>query len=84
MTNWQSPDKAPKDGTLILGDFGWPWLCYACWNEVEGQWSVSVKQINLVGGKCDPYFETNREKHKDLKMWLPVPDIDTKPATESK
>ena len=70
------PETAPKDGTVILGDFGWPWMLTACWNNHDEKWAVSMIQACLMeNGKVDTYFEADQEEHKSLKGWLPMPEV---------
>ena len=35
---WNSPESAPKDGSLILADVGLPWAVVAAWNTYEEKW----------------------------------------------
>lgn len=70
-------ETAPKDGTIILGDFGWPWLMPAAWSAMSGKWVVAVFQ---AAGKADEiedvWWETDMEG--DLKGWMPVPELPRK------
>ena len=73
-TEWQTPDTAPKNGTLILGDFGWPWACSAVWDEYDGQWVLCMLAVcPMADGPDNSYFETDIAPHKDLKAWMPMP-----------
>lgn len=68
------PETAPKDMAVFMGDFGYPWLLYACWNPYEGEYVVATQQMNMVNGVCnDPYFECEYMKAESLKGWLPLP-----------
>ncbi len=73
------PDTAPKDGTIILGDFGMPWVLMAIWSGYDEQWAVATIQANPMGGSWDDqksiemYFETDTYEHDNLIGWLPVP-----------
>lgn len=75
QTQWQAPDTAPKDGTIILADLGWPWPCAAVWNELNGEWVWANPQLNLVDGKADYYFDNEYERPVELKRWHPLPDL---------
>lgn len=70
---WQTQETAPKDGTLIIGDFGWPWPLVTCWNDHEQAWVVATLQVNQVNAVLDPYFESDYERK--LKRWQPMPDM---------
>jgi|APGre2960657404_1045060.scaffolds.fasta_scaffold01232_8 hypothetical protein len=73
----QPPDTAPKD-QAILGDFGYPWLQLATWNECDQKWAVASMEINMVGGQYnDPYWVTEQENEKDLLGWRPFPQKTT-------
>lgn len=68
------PETAPKDGRPFLGDFGWPCLLMAIWNESDEQFCVCYPQTcELANGTIDNYFEVEWENAKDLKGWLPLP-----------
>lgn len=72
---FKSPDDAPKDGTLILGDFGWPWLCLAVWNPADEEWVVAHLQASMVRGREDFYFENLYESHGSMNRWCEVPEL---------
>ena len=72
MTNWQSPETAPKTGEMILADLGWPWASLACWNELEMKWVFANLSVNFVDGKQDPYFENEYESMKNMRGWMPL------------
>lgn len=75
-TVWQSPDTAPKDGTPILGDFGWPWPVFAVWDQYDEQWVVATVQRNpMEDGPDNSWIETDTEGAKDLKKWQPLPKL---------
>ena len=64
------PETAPKDGTLILADFGWPWLSVTAWNELSQKWTTASFQSDGTG---DTWFETEWENDADLAGWMPLP-----------
>lgn len=71
---FQPPETAPKDGTPILGDFGWPTLSFAVWDEYDQAWSISIVQAcPMKNGKINTYLETDLEKPEALKRWHPLP-----------
>lgn len=67
------PDTAPKDATMILADFGWPWLVPAIWNPTDGKWTVAMMQKSHDGPDYDVWFETDQERDIDLKGWILYP-----------
>jgi len=74
--HWRSPETAPKDGTQIIGDFGWPWPLPALWDEYDEEWVVCVLQCcPMVDGPNNSYFETDTEPDKALRRWLPMPNL---------
>jgi hypothetical protein len=70
-------DTAPKDGTVILGAFGWPWLIPASWNEHDEAWTVCTLQASPMepDNKMDSWFETDWEKPQALQGWMPIPPL---------
>jgi hypothetical protein len=71
---WSPPDTAPRNGTLILGDFGWPWPLLAVWDEYDEQWVTATLQAGpMENGKKNSYLETDTEKGSALKRWTPLP-----------
>jgi hypothetical protein len=74
--SWFSPDKAPRDGTQILGDFGWPWPSLAAWDEYGESWCTMMLQCcPMENGKYNYYFEMETEDDKSLKRWIPLPKL---------
>lgn len=70
------PLDAPRDGTFILGSFGWPWLVPAVWNSYDDEWVVCHMQAQeMANGLDDRWLEMEREKATSLKGWLPVPPL---------
>lgn len=72
---WLSPDTAPRDGTLFLGDIGYPWPLMMGWSQTEQGWVVAMLAMNVYDGQDDPYFENEWEPVESLKRWRPMPRI---------
>lgn len=69
------PETAPKDGKVIHGDFGYPWLIPAVWNEYDGKWAVcTIQSCSTENGKIETYWETDQENHSSLIGWMPMPE----------
>ena len=72
----REPLEAPRDGTFILGAFGWPWLVPAIWNSYDQEWVVCHMQAQeMANGLDDRWLEMEREKALALTGWLPVPPL---------
>jgi len=51
---WKLPETAPKDGTVILGDFGYPWPLVAVWNSYDEKWvTVSLQAQEMPSEMID-------------------------------
>lgn len=73
---WRSPETAPKDGTAILADFGWPWPVYAVWDEYDEQWiAATVQRCEMRDGPDNTWLEMETERPQDLKKWMPLPKL---------
>ena len=74
--DWKIPQTAPKDGSMILADFGWPYPVLAAWNGHQMDWSIATQQVQPVDGVWnDTYFETDWEQDSDLKRWVALPSL---------
>lgn len=76
LAQLREPLEAPRDGTFILGAFGWPWLVPAVWNSYDHEWVVCHMQAQqMANGLDDRWLEMEREKALSLTGWLPVPPL---------
>lgn len=71
---WQSIETAPKDGSAILLNVGYPWPVVGAWNAYHEEWVSASQQIGMVNGQwIDTYFENEYEKTP--KSWMPLPQL---------
>jgi hypothetical protein len=76
LIRWLPPETAPLNGTLILGDFGWPWANFAVWDEYDEHWCISnLQACPMANGRINSYIETDTEKLASLKRWMPLPKL---------
>jgi len=76
MLSWLPPESAPLDGTLILGDFGWPWAIPAVWDTYDEHWVVATVQASpMADGPMNYWLETDTENKTQLKRWMPIPSL---------
>lgn len=74
--SWLPPDTAPRNGTLILGDFGCPWALLAVWDEYDEQWVTAMPQsCQMEDGRTNSYLETDTEADGALRRWTPLPRL---------
>lgn len=66
-------ENAPKDGALILADFGYGTVC-ASWSGADNAWSTAQLSIFELGrGEYrESYFENEWFEHGELKAWRPL------------
>jgi hypothetical protein len=73
---WKTPETAPKDGTVILGDFGYPWPLVAVWNDIDKKWvTVSLQAQEMPSDMIDYWFENEQATMDELKYWMPLPKL---------
>ena len=73
---WLPPESAPLTGTMIIGDFGWPWPIPAVWDAYDKQWCVVTVQASPMQDGPDNYWlESDTETMTHLKRWMPFPDL---------
>lgn len=70
---WIAADSAPKDGTIILGDFGWPWAVPSIWDPVTEEWATA--QLSPCAPDESVGWETEWQPQKNLKSWMPFPSL---------
>ena len=69
-----TPDTAPKDGAVFLGDFGWAQYMPCMWSGCNDKWVYAMPQIDCCDGDWDDtYFENEWEKEVELKGWIKMP-----------
>jgi hypothetical protein len=68
------PETAPKDGTPILGAFGWMRLQPAVWSKADGTWQTAA---NCFGEseESETWWETDYELECSIRGWLPWPEV---------
>lgn len=72
---WLIPETAPKDGTLFLGDFGWPVALMTTWDAYGEEWTYAMPQTcQMEDGGDNRYFETETERD-GLRAWMPLPKL---------
>jgi hypothetical protein len=73
---WKTPETAPKDGTVILGDFGYPWPFVTIWNDIDMHWvTVSLQAQEMPSEMIDYWFENEQATMDELKYWMPLPKL---------
>lgn len=78
---WLPPESAPRDGTPFLGDFGWPWACFAVWDEHDQHWCIAtVQRSPMETGPDNTWLECDTEDPPNLRQWHPLPNIPRRPT----
>ncbi len=73
---WQSPETAPKDGQPFLANIGFPWAMMCMFSLANNNWVYASVQVNMLQGEySDPYFENEWAELKELKAWMPLPEL---------
>lgn len=71
-------DDAPRDGTMILGDFGWPWMVPASWDADSERWAVAMWNASALHEQqeiTETWWESDHEQRGSLRGWMPFPKI---------
>lgn len=71
---YKDAKAAPKDGTVIIGDFkGYPFKTVCSWNGASKKWAVAELNIGTYEGEyVDTYFETEYYNDSDLLRWAEI------------
>lgn len=70
------PETAPKDGTVFLGDFGWPTFLITVWSSYSNKWVCATPQVDVGDWNWnDSYFENEWERESELKGWIELPKL---------
>lgn len=73
---WFSPNSAPKNGTMILGDFGVPWAIPCVYDPSEKMWStVEVKKGVTIYEPVVYWLSTSNISKQRLKRWTRIPTL---------
>lgn len=71
---WQSAATAPKDGTTVLLNVGYPWAVVGVWNGCNNEWVYAQSNVGMVNGAwTDTYFEN--EYDPSPTHWRPLPQL---------
>ena len=74
--NWRPAKTAPRDGTPILADMGYPWPLFAVFDPHDEHWVyATVQACPMEGGKHNFYLEMETDKPGELKRWMPLPKL---------
>ena len=71
-------DDAPRDGTMILGAFGWPWRVAASWDADSERWAVAMWNASALHEHqeiTETWWESGHEQRGSLRGWIPFPEI---------
>jgi NTP pyrophosphatase (non-canonical NTP hydrolase) len=70
--SWNPPETAPKDGTMIIGDFGWKDARLAVWSGKDECWKTpEIRKTHDDEEDYESYFES--EGDCDFLRWMPFP-----------
>ena len=67
------PFIAPKDGTVILAHFGWPYLIPTFWCRQLEEW-VTAQPGACAHGEMQ-LFESDTEPHDSMVGWALIPNL---------
>ena len=69
------PETAPKNGAIILAEFGDGRLMPAMWCFYSNVWVKAVPTVEVVTEvpTYERYFENQSEQLTKIRGWLPIP-----------
>jgi hypothetical protein len=74
--SWQLPESAPRNGSIIIADFGWAWPIPAMWDPYMQCWRVvSVAVLQTPENPDSYWFEVDSEDNSQLERWMPMPAL---------
>lgn len=74
MTTLNPPETAPKDGTVFLGHFGYPWFLATTYSPADEKYCYADLEASSDVAEGDSFYFTN-EWHGTLLGWLPWPEL---------
>jgi hypothetical protein len=68
-----TPETAPKNGRMILGDFGWSRLLPCVWSQQDEEWKIArVKRTEDEDKTQSCCFINGTEPHNEMRGWIEV------------
>lgn len=71
LGDWLPPETAPRDGSVILADTGYPWPVLAVWSDFAESWVTTELQASVCNDLNDPAWVTEGELR--LRGWMVLP-----------
>jgi len=72
---WRT-DKPPKDGTVFLGCWGYPWPSMMAYNSVDDDYSIAIVEAQeYTDGTSDVWFENESCKESEITAWMELPEV---------
>ena len=72
---WQSPETAPRDGSVFIADAGYPWAVAAMFSAGMEQFCFADIESSIYRGQRDPSFVTEWMTDGELLGWMPMPAV---------
>jgi len=71
---WRT-DKPPKDGTVFLGCWGYPWPSIMAYSAPDDDFSIAILAAQEYKIGNEVWFENESCKESEITAWMELPEV---------